>query len=124
MTGSGKQRWPRLIGRPGWLDPAAARAARWCLYALAAVLGALAPMLCAAAGWADVYVQLGHSNMVLSVALSPDGRTLASGGADCSIKLWDLASGHELRALSEEGAAARHLLGGRAGRCVGADGPR
>ena len=40
----------------------------------------------------------GHGNFVLSVAFSPDGRTLASGGdrAGTSIRLWDLAAGKSL----------------------------
>jgi RNA polymerase sigma factor (sigma-70 family) len=35
----------------------------------------------------------GHTNTVLSVAFSPDGKTLASGCGDGTIKLWDVASG-------------------------------
>ena len=37
----------------------------------------------------------GHTNTVLSVAFSPDGKTLASGSYDKTIKLWDVQPGKE-----------------------------
>lgn len=38
----------------------------------------------------------GHAQVVNSVAFSPDGKTLASGSDDKTIKLWDVATGKEL----------------------------
>ena len=42
----------------------------------------------------------GIPSNVTSIAISPDGKTLAAGAVDNTIKLWDLASGQELRTLS------------------------
>ncbi len=42
----------------------------------------------------------GHSDWVLSVAYSPDGRYLASGSYDNTIKIWEVATGKELRNLT------------------------
>ena len=43
----------------------------------------------------------GHKKgSVFSMALSPNGQTLASGSGDGTIKLWNLATGQEVRTLS------------------------
>ena len=41
----------------------------------------------------------GHSNVVRSVAFSPDGKMIASGSADNTIKIWNL-EGRELRTMT------------------------
>ncbi|MBO0701132.1 MAG: WD40 repeat domain-containing protein, partial [Zavarzinella sp.] len=42
----------------------------------------------------------GHTDSVFALAFSPDGKILASGSFDKTIKLWDVASGKEIRTLS------------------------
>ena len=42
---------------------------------------------------------LGHTDCVTSVAWSPDGKTLASGAEDNTIRYWDVHTGHLLQTL-------------------------
>jgi WD40 repeat protein len=46
----------------------------------------------------------GHTSSVMSVAFSPDGRTLASSSRDKSIRLWEVATGKLIRTLREHTA--------------------
>ncbi|ODG97401.1 serine/threonine protein kinase [Nostoc sp. KVJ20] len=51
----------------------------------------------------DVFLQktlTGNSDEVLSVAISPDGNTLVSGDRGYTIKLWNLATGEQIRTLT------------------------
>ncbi len=52
---------------------------------------------------AELVLQMGHSSSISSVAFSSDGELLASGSADGTIKIWDVAHGQLLRTLSGQG---------------------
>ncbi len=72
----------------------------------------------------------GHSAGVNALAWSPDGRRLASGGQDLSLRIWDAALGEELIAFhdfatsvyrlawSPDGARLWYLLEGGEARCL------
>ena len=42
----------------------------------------------------------GHTNIVWSVAISPDGKRLATGSFDSTVKIWETATGKELMTLN------------------------
>jgi WD40 repeat protein/serine/threonine protein kinase len=45
----------------------------------------------------------GHTGAVTALAFAPDGKTLATGGADRSVRVWDLASRRHLKLLGCSG---------------------
>jgi WD40 repeat protein len=57
----------------------------------------------------ELVVQTGHSDLVYSIAFSPDGRTLASGSKDKTVKLWDVPTGRELRTLTGHSGAVESV---------------
>ncbi len=57
----------------------------------------------------EAVLQVGHRRVVRSMAFSSDGRWLASGAKDNTIKIWDVASGRLLRTLYGHGSPVNAL---------------
>jgi WD40 repeat protein len=51
----------------------------------------------------------GHSEPVISVTISPDGKTLASGSLDKTVKIWDIKSGELRRTLQGHSEPVRSV---------------
>ncbi|GIM11101.1 hypothetical protein Vretimale_14612, partial [Volvox reticuliferus] len=61
----------------------------------------------------------GHSGAVFRLAFCPDdGGLLASGGADCSVRLWDVGGGKQLAVLSGHKEVISRLVWGTTGRVL------
>ena len=50
-----------------------------------------------------------HDGKVLSISFSPDGKTLASGGLDYSIRLWNVETGKKISTIQRDGGTIKSL---------------
>lgn len=61
------------------------------------------------AGAVETTVLRGHTDWVLSVAISPDGKLLASAGADKTVRLWNAKTGQSIGVLTGHRYRVRSL---------------
>jgi WD40 repeat protein len=61
---------------------------------------------------------LRHSKAVYAVAYSPDGKQIASGSEDKTIKIWDAETGHLIKTLSGHEGAVRSVVYGSNGKAI------
>ena len=72
-----------------------------------------APILDSLSYWKSGIKELksfrGHSQEIWSVSFSPDGLTLASGGNDRFVRMWDIETGRLIRSLRGHTAVVRQV---------------
>jgi WD40 repeat protein len=51
----------------------------------------------------------GHSDWVMSIAFSPDGKQVISGSRDKTVQLWDAATGAALQTLEDHSNTVRSV---------------
>ena len=66
----------------------------------------------------------GHSSEIYSVVFSPDGNTLASGGVDSAVILWDVVTGEYKQTLSEHSSPIHSVAFSPDGRTLASGGGR
>lgn len=66
----------------------------------------------------------GHGDRVTSVAISPDGKIIASGSLDRTIKLWDLATGKLLENITQHSGAVTCITFSRNGETLASSSAR
>ncbi|ESO86637.1 hypothetical protein LOTGIDRAFT_166906 [Lottia gigantea] len=57
-----------------------------------------------------ISIYKGHSSKINCLSMSMDGSILASGSADCTVKLWDVYSGQCIRTLDHKGSVTNAFI--------------
>ncbi|HLK69600.1 MAG TPA: SUMF1/EgtB/PvdO family nonheme iron enzyme [Bryobacteraceae bacterium] len=77
----------------------------------------------APAGVPEILIPLGHAGQVYSLQWSPDGKRLASAGADATVKVWEPATGSLLRSMAGHNESVVFAGWDAAGKELATDGP-
>jgi WD40 repeat protein len=64
----------------------------------------------------------GHTDGMTAVAFTRDGRTVASGSQDTTVRVWDVATGKQLNVLEQHGATVQQLAFTADGRTLASAG--
>ena len=65
-----------------------------------------------------LHTLVGHAGSVVAVAASPDGKTLVSGGADGTIRVWDPSTGGLIKTIANHGDRVNALAWSPDGKYV------